>query len=1244
MATRDEILRFVVKAEGGDELLSLARDIKKIGDESGKAEKEASELLQEFGNANRLQQVADRYREVARAVLDYENKIRAAKAEVARLGKEISSTEKPTKEQRAAFEAAKKSLEKLTATQEKQRATLSTLRKDLNSNGVSTRNLSKADAELEARAKAAAAALKELLEKTTAQSKAAKEAAEANKRWAKSLSDFRADVNTTASAMLKMTGLAGAISAALGTLSAQQVFGDAITSATSFEKVLTTIGAVTGANAQEMARFKKAAEDATRVTNFSAAESAEALLELAKASGDAAAATAQLAPTLNLAQAAGIDTAESATILTTTLTQFGLAATDATRVADLFVTEANSTEDSVSKLGNAMRYVAPLARNLGLSLEETTAIIGALAKEGFKGETAGTALRNVFLQLSDPASKFREALRGIGITSTNFIEVMKQIVAAGDRGKIALLELDAEARPAIQALVNSGAKNLDILLEALLRAGGESQKQAQKMGDNFDGASRRLMNAFDQLRRDLVEPILTPVADQFDDVAERVRLFAETADFAKISEAIKQFAIQATEALIELGKNVDYTALAEQIKNFSNDAIDFFKNLKENASATLDIVSAVVNGMSAIFNSLQAMILSAATVISGVLAGIAAAALKTAEALRALPGAGDALKDTVDDLRHVVAGLDGVTKDFAERAGKNFKETGEAVDRFAQSVQNAADNSEKAAPKVGKVGEAAGESATNINTLGNELKLTTDWTQLAGEKVRAIAAPLGDAGVAAAATAKSVAELKEEAKRLAHEALVDAQNEAYAASAKLAELAKAGKHNTDEFRAAYAAWEASSRNLERLRAAAQGAAGPADELAAAYQNLGVKSQAVLQAAAANAQQDFEKIRASAGTTTEGINKTKEAFIAYAKAQLAAVEASDAATKAQTANMLRQLAAQVQALEQFDKLIAKQDESGKKAQDTGQKTVRAGEEGAKALEKTKDAADAAKEGIKDAGKAAESVTVSFAGIGRASFKAVADIYSLVLARKASVQDLEIEIARATARLTEQKTAADALVASYQTLDDAAATALIQRAGSDDRAIEGLRRMAAEARAGKSAFDELDDASLANLAAAADAAAAKIEEIRNKALEARDALRGMADSAQDEIDRLQGNEDAIELRRHKERLRQIEEQAAAAGNAGADEARRAAAAEQQLHALRMQNIAKEKAERDKGGSGGGGGNPPPSSPPPRPGGGGGGQIQREAPAINVTIQGNVIGNEQFVRDLSKRLREHWDRGGR
>lgn len=1245
MATREEILRFVVQTEGGDGLRTVTKDIDALAVAAKNGEPEAQALLDELSRLSEATNAVNALGRLKVQLADTGVKLGEAKRKFDDLNASFGVAGPKTQAQTKALAKLGNEVEKLAKEEGKLQVAVLKASGTIEKHGGDVNNLGRFQQALADKAKAAATAVKAF---GTAANDAAKGAASAGKNAAAAASGFqkfRTDANAAAQSALKFTSLAGAISTALGTVGGGALFAGAIDSATTFQQKLTTIGAVTGANTEEMARFKQAAEDATKTTNFSASESADALLELAKASGDAAAATAQLTPTLNLAQAAGIDTAEAARIMTTTLTQFGLAATDAAHVADLFVTEANTTEDSVSKLGNAMSYVAPLARQLGLSLEDTTAILGALAKESFQGERAGTALRNVFSQLSDPASKFREALRGIGITSTDFIEVIKQLVAAGDRGKVALLALDAEARPAIQALVNSGGKNLDVLTEALQRNGGEAERQSQKMGESFDGASKRLMNAFDQLRRDLVEPILTPVADQFDDVATRVRAFIETADFAKIIEAIKTFAVQATAALIQLGKDVDYSALAEQIKAFAGDATAFFKSLKENTQATLSTVTAVVHGISTVFNSLQAVVLSAGAVISAALLQIANAALQTVTALSKLPGAGDALAGTVADLQQAVGGLAAVTEDFATRAATNFRETGEAAERFGDAIADAATAAQEAAPEVEKVGDASRKAAGGVKEMGNELGLLPDYAGGGANAVEQVVGPVQDLGRDALLTAQHVTKFSDAAQKLGGGPLAAAAAAVRAADQALSDLVLSGNASQGAIDKAATAARKARADLDALRTGASGAAVGVDELDAAYKRLGVTSQADLVQAANQARTDFEAIRATAGTTAEGVSKTAEAFVAYAQKVIASVASADSATKAQAQSMLRSLAAQVQATNQLEALLGKQKEVGAAAQDTGQKQQQAGEQGAKALDKTKEAAEGAKEATEEAGQAAESATVSYEGIGRASAKAIADLHALTLLRLASTQSLNIAIQVAKERLQEQEAAAAGVQQAYENLDDAGALAMANTAGGAENAAERLRQMAAEARAGRSTFDELDQSSLDNLAAAAESAAAKIEEITRKAQEAKDALRGMADSAQDEIDRLKGNEVAIEQRQFEESLRQIQERAEAAGDAGRAEAERARASAEELHQLRLEQIRKEEAERNKQSQSGGDRDPTPRpDPPPRPGGGGGsGGGGGVVFNVNVTVEGTVTSEQNLARSLSKILRDLWNRGG-
>ena len=47
-----------------------------------------------------------------------------------------------------------------------------------------------------------------------------------------------------------------------------------------------------------------------------------------------------------------------------------------------------------------MKYVAPVAKAAGVSLEEATAMLGQLANNGIKGSQAGTSLRRILQEVA----------------------------------------------------------------------------------------------------------------------------------------------------------------------------------------------------------------------------------------------------------------------------------------------------------------------------------------------------------------------------------------------------------------------------------------------------------------------------------------------------------------------------------------------------------------------------------------------------------------------------------------------------------------------------------------------------------------------------------------------------------------------------------------------------------------------------------------------------------------------------
>ena len=68
-------------------------------------------------------------------------------------------------------------------------------------------------------------------------------------------------------------------------------------------------------------------------------------------------------------------------------------AEDAGKVADVMATAFGSSALDLEKFGGAMGNVAPVAKEFGFSLEETTALLGVLANNGIEGTDAERAAR-----------------------------------------------------------------------------------------------------------------------------------------------------------------------------------------------------------------------------------------------------------------------------------------------------------------------------------------------------------------------------------------------------------------------------------------------------------------------------------------------------------------------------------------------------------------------------------------------------------------------------------------------------------------------------------------------------------------------------------------------------------------------------------------------------------------------------------------------------------------------------------
>lgn len=169
---------------------------------------------------------------------------------------------------------------------------------------------------------------------------------------------------------------------------------------------------------QQFNAQKEAAKEAGRTTAWTAKEAAEALKYLSMAGFDAKQGIEALGGVLKLALIGELELGRATDIVTDTLMAMGLQIKDLAKVNDVFVATITRTNTNIEMMGQAMKYVAPVAGALRYEIEDVAAMIGILAQSGIKAGIAGRNLQQALVRSSDAAKRY-------GSNSANLIDVLE---------------------------------------------------------------------------------------------------------------------------------------------------------------------------------------------------------------------------------------------------------------------------------------------------------------------------------------------------------------------------------------------------------------------------------------------------------------------------------------------------------------------------------------------------------------------------------------------------------------------------------------------------------------------------------------------------------------------------------------------------------------------------------------------------------------------------------------------------
>ena len=436
--------------------------------------------------------------------------LKQAKQEAAALAVQFKNTENPTRAQARALELAKKSAADLQLKYNGLRLSVQRQRQELSQTGINTRKLSSDEQRL-----------KTTISETTVQLNRQREAlARVSTQQAKlSAVKSRYESGQKLAAGARNAGMAGTGLAMSGLYAESRFIAPGI----GFDKQMSGTQAILGLDKGDakLAAIRQQARDIGATTAFSPGDVARTQTTLARSGYKADDVLAATGSTVNLSLAAGVDIAEAADIITNMQSAFNLPTTEIQPVADVMTKGFTSSNTGLVELGEAMKYVAPIAEAAGASIESTTSMLGVLADNGIKGSMAGTGASAIFNRLQAPMGKAVDAIAELGVKTRdskgNMLPVegilkdihtsfAKNKLGTAEQGEYLKVIFGEEAmKGAIKLVAAAGDGSLDNKRREIQNSTGTTELIAKIQTDNLDGDLKNLQSAWEDLQIEVFE-------------------------------------------------------------------------------------------------------------------------------------------------------------------------------------------------------------------------------------------------------------------------------------------------------------------------------------------------------------------------------------------------------------------------------------------------------------------------------------------------------------------------------------------------------------------------------------------------------------------------------------------------------------------------------------------------------------------------------------------------------------------
>jgi TP901 family phage tail tape measure protein len=292
----------------------------------------------------------------------------------------------------------------------------------------------------------------------------------------------------------------------------------------SFEQQMARVRALTGATGKDFQRLSDEAKRLGETTVFAASQAAEAMSFFALAGFDVEQILKSIGPTLNLAAAGQLEIAQAADIAAKIMAGMGIEADHLGSAVDVLTKAMTTANTDLLQLGDAMKFVGPIAKSAGIAFEEVVGAVQLLSNAGIQAEMAGTTLRGALLALASPGKEAADKLKELGVSVIDaqgnvrpLADIIEQLnramdgMGTGERLDVLGRLFPARTAAGVAELLSQGAPRLREFTAALKDASGTAARIAGVQLNTLKGTVTILKSALEGLAIAVGESLVAPL-------------------------------------------------------------------------------------------------------------------------------------------------------------------------------------------------------------------------------------------------------------------------------------------------------------------------------------------------------------------------------------------------------------------------------------------------------------------------------------------------------------------------------------------------------------------------------------------------------------------------------------------------------------------------------------------------------------------------------------------------------------